>query len=143
MPITTRARALTQAIDEGGEGVGRRTSSVEEAQGSVVRLADVVPTHQHGSKQGVAAASGSHRDAWGSLSFATWNSWGLSGERLRYVEEDLGYDITILTELHGRQTADFASSDPRFFGSAASTKRDPAAGVGIVLSPRMLGVLTQ
>ena len=36
MPITTRARALAQAIEDGGEGVWRHTNSVEEAQGSVV-----------------------------------------------------------------------------------------------------------
>ena len=67
------------------------------------------------------------------LTFGAWNSCGLSAERLRYVQEDIDRDITVLSELHGAHHT-FAS--PNFICGAEPEPKDPAGGVGITLSNR-------
>ena len=69
----------------------------------------------------------------------TWNCWSLSNERYQYCES-LNYDILGLTELHNAQTK---FQGRRWICSAAAElnkegkSTDPAAGVAIMLSPRM------
>ena len=67
------------------------------------------------------------------LSFATWNSCGLSAERVRYVQEDVDCDITVLTELHG---AHKTFESPRFVCGGEPETGDPAGGVAFALSSR-------
>ena len=67
------------------------------------------------------------------LSFGTWNACGMSAERLRYVQEDIGLDITVLTELHG---AHRTFDSPCFVGGGEPETGDPAGGVALVLSQR-------
>jgi exonuclease III len=67
------------------------------------------------------------------LSFSTWNSCGLGAERIRYVQEDVGHDITVLSELHGAHHT-FASSN--FICCGEPEAGDPAGGVAIALSNR-------
>jgi exonuclease III len=73
--------------------------------------------------------------AWRSLrlTFAAWNSCGLSAERVRYVQEDVDSDITVLLELHGAHHT-FASAN--FICGGEPEAGDPAGGVAIALSRR-------
>ena len=126
MPVTTRTQARSRSLSK-EEHLGR--AGPEDLP--------IPVTLQHASKY-PALVRRQSRGRWPGLSFATWNTWGLTAERLRYVEEDLDHDIMVLTELHGKQGATFARESQRFFASAQPGVRDPAAGVGIVLSHRML-----
>ena len=71
----------------------------------------------------------------------TWNCWSLSNERYQYCKE-LNYDILGLTELHNAQ-AKVQFKDKTWIHSAPAEVdtqgkcSDPAAGVAIMLSPRM------
>ena len=73
------------------------------------------------------------------LSIGVWNCWSLSNERHKYCES-LNYDILALTELHnaqekyeGRRWVCSASAGTDKKGKSS----DPAAGVAIMLSPRI------
>ena len=70
-----------------------------------------------------------------------WNCWSLSNERFNYCES-LKYDILGLTELHNMQAKEHfmgrrwvCSAQAELDEKGHST--DPAAGVAIMLSPRM------
>ena len=71
----------------------------------------------------------------------TWNCWSLSNERYQYCKE-LRYDILGLTELHNTQAKE-QFKDKIWIHSAQAQAdaqgkcSDPAAGVAIMLSPRM------
>ena len=67
------------------------------------------------------------------LTFAAWNSCGISAERVRYVQEDCQYDMTVLSELHGAEHT-FASTD--FICGGKPEAGDPAGGVALSLSHR-------
>ena len=69
------------------------------------------------------------------ITLAAWNPWELSNERLQYVMQDVGADVTVLTELHGQQVG--KDSSRVIVSSASSAECDSAAGAAIVLSPRM------
>ena len=70
-----------------------------------------------------------------------WNYWSLSNERFNYCST-LGYDILGLTELHNNQAKELfkgrrwvCSAPAELDEKGKST--DPAAGVAVMLSPRM------
>ena len=67
------------------------------------------------------------------LTFAGWNTWGLSDERIRYVKEDVNADVSVLTELHGGHVG---REESRVIVSAPPEAHDAAAGVAMVLSKR-------
>ena len=67
------------------------------------------------------------------LKLTAWNSWGLSDERLWYVQEDIAADVTVLTELHGDHVG---RDSERVIISTAPDTGDPAAGAATVLSVR-------
>ena len=72
-----------------------------------------------------------------------WNCWALSNERYRYCES-LKYDILGLTELHNSQAKELYKGRRWICSAHAELKEngkssDPAAGVAIMLSPRMAG----
>ena len=81
---------------------------------------------------------------WFNPNFATWNCFSYSKERHDYCKR-LQYDVLALTELHNRQK--IIPESKQWITSALSTKflsgpkegmfKDPAAGVAIMLSPRM------
>ena len=71
----------------------------------------------------------------------TWNCWSLSNERYNYCKE-LHYDILGLTELHNTQAKAQFQHKTWIPSAAAEVDKngkcsDPAAGVAIMLSPRM------
>ena len=74
------------------------------------------------------------------LSYAAWNSCGLSAERIRYVQEDIDYDITVLSELRGDHRA---LESENFICGVAPVDRDPAGGVALVLSNRVSALVTE
>jgi hypothetical protein len=67
------------------------------------------------------------------LTFTAWNSCGLSAERMRYVQEDVDSDITVLSELHG---AHHTVATANFICGGEPEAGDPAGGVAIALSNR-------
>ena len=71
----------------------------------------------------------------------TWNCWSLSNERYSYCKE-LNYDILGLTELHNTQAKEQFKDRTWIHSEIAKTDKqgrcnDPAAGVAIMLSPKM------
>ena len=72
--------------------------------------------------------------------FGCWNPWGYSNERHEYCK-GLGYDILGLVELHNAHTKRQYESKGWICSETAQIKDgksvDPAAGVTIMLSPRM------
>lgn len=70
--------------------------------------------------------------------FNLWNCCGLSYERLSYVKEDIGGDVTVLTELHMGDSSKWkwVEGDRLCVRSSAVSDSDPAAGVLMCLSPR-------
>jgi hypothetical protein len=74
------------------------------------------------------------------LTFAAWNSCGLGAERIRYIQEDIGCDITVLSELHGAHRS-FESAN--FICGGDPVERDPAAGVALVLSNRVSALVKE
>ena len=70
-----------------------------------------------------------------------WNCWSLSNERYHYCDS-LQYDILGLTELHNNQSKELYQGRRWVCSAHAETNEqgknsDPAAGVAIMLSPRM------
>ena len=70
-----------------------------------------------------------------------WNCWSISNERFNYCD-DLKYDILGLTELHNNQAIEQYQGRRWACSAHAETDEqgkssDPAAGVTIMLSPRM------
>ena len=121
MPTSTRSQVKNKTEAEPGRGY--LGSDVSER--GVVGLPIKVSAHQDAAKDSIPArARRMKRGRWRGVSFATWNSMGLTAERVRYVEEDIGKDIMVLTEIHGKQTDAFALEDPRFFGSGKAGRRD-------------------
>ena len=75
------------------------------------------------------------------LLIGTWNCWSLSNERYHYCKE-LNYDILGLTELHNSQSKEQFKHKTWIPSAPAVVDKDgkcsdPAAGVAIMLSPRM------
>ena len=71
----------------------------------------------------------------------TWNCWSLSNERYHYCRE-LKFDILGLTELHNAQAKEQFKHKTWIHSAPAAVDAngkcsDPAAGVAIMLSPRM------
>ena len=71
----------------------------------------------------------------------TWNCWSLSSERYHYCK-GLKYDILGLTELHNEQAKEQYKHKTWIHSAPAAVDAhgkcsDPAAGVAIMLSPRM------
>jgi len=89
-----------------------------------------------------SSESGYGGAAWRSLrlTFAAWNSCGFGAERLRYIQEDVGNDITVLSELHGAHGT-FASAN--FICGGEPESGDPAGGVALVLSHRVSALVTE
>ena len=65
------------------------------------------------------------------LTLSSWNTCGLSQERLDYVLLDRAYDVSVLNELHGAHTL---RASRNFITCGEPKAGDPAAGVGIALS---------
>ena len=76
------------------------------------------------------------------LSMATWNTRSMTTERYDYCR-NMGYDVLAVTELWRKQDK-FTNRSNEFTVSATArdkfgnlrNEKDPAAGVGIILSPR-------
>ena len=86
-------------------------------------------------------------EGWKQFTAATWNTRSLTHERYEYCKS-LGYDILAITELwrnqskYQKRTKEFIVSEAMYIqkGPNKGKKRfpkDSAAGVGIILSPRM------
>ena len=81
---------------------------------------------------------------WFSPKFATWNCFSLSKERVDFCKE-LQYDVSVMTELHNlqnkvatsKQWTPSALSERYAKGPKEGQYKDPAAGVAIMLSPKM------
>ena len=84
---------------------------------------------------------------WSQFTTATWNTRSLTKERYKYAIS-LGYDILALTELWRKQrkcqsrSNEFIVSEPELHKKGPNKGKpiypdDRAAGVGILLSPRM------
>ena len=83
---------------------------------------------------------------WHNLNIATWNCYSLSRERFSYCKK-LNYDVLALTELHNfqhkipdsKRRITLASVTERHkTGPKKGKIKDPAAGVAIMLAPRMV-----
>ena len=82
---------------------------------------------------------------WHNLKIATWNCYSLSRERFEFCKT-LRYDVLALTELHNLQHKfpesklwiTSAIAEKHESGPKQGKSKDPAAGVAIMLSPRML-----
>ena len=104
-------------------------------------LARGVP--QHDAPEGAPVGeSHSGAAAWRNLklTFSAWNSCGLSAERVRYVQEDVGSDITVLSELHGGHHT-FAAAN--FICGGEPEAGDPAGGVALTLSNRVSALVVE
>ena len=97
---------------------------------------------QNSTESASVSESDSGAAAWRNLrlTFATWNSCGLSAERVRYVQEDVGCDITVLTELHGAHHTFEAAN---FFCGGEPEAGDPASGVALTLSNRAASLVVE